>query len=111
MGCVLDGLLVRDLQVAPDSRHAHFLQPLPAKCGMLSRYSTRFRRRLLRLGEIPKAQKRCVLLSSDVSRSRMPLLRLPLLPAKCGMLSRHSTRFRRRLLRLGEIPRPRSGTI
>ena len=59
VGCVLDGLLVRDLQVAPTSRHAHFLQPLPAKCAQLTAYSTRFRRRLLRLGDIPRGQKRC----------------------------------------------------
>ena len=58
MGLVLDGLLVRDLQVAPRSSHSHFLQPLPVRCAKLTGYATKFRRRLLRLIEYTEAHRR-----------------------------------------------------
>ena len=77
MGAVLDGLLVRDLQVAPVSQHAHFLQPLPSKTAQLAAYSTRFRRRLLRLNEIPSFQKRCAAFVSGMVQSQA----LPAAPA------------------------------
>ena len=58
MGLVLDGLLVRDLQVAPGSTHSHFLQPLPARSRKLTGYATKFRRRLLRLLDYSEAHRR-----------------------------------------------------
>ena len=58
MGLVLDGLLVRDLQVAPGSTHSHFLQPLPARARQLTGYATKFRRRLLRLLDYSEAHRR-----------------------------------------------------
>lgn len=56
-GLVVDGILVRDLQMKPDSRVAHFLRPLPARAAKLATYVTKFRRRLLRLTSYTVAHK------------------------------------------------------
>lgn len=56
-GAAVDGILVRDLQIKPDSRLAHFLRPLPARTAKLAAYVTKFRRRLLRLTTYSPAHK------------------------------------------------------
>ena len=53
-------MLVRDLQLKPDSRFAHFLRPLPARTQKLVTYVTKFRRRLLRLTNYSIPHKLCV---------------------------------------------------
>ena len=54
---VVDGILVRDLQMKPDSPHSHFLRPLPARACLLATYVAKFRRRLLRLTSYSLAHK------------------------------------------------------
>ena len=62
-GLTLDGLLARDLQLRPSSKFAYLLRPLPARAEKLNEYATRFRRRILRVVNLSRARKRCVLLA------------------------------------------------
>lgn len=59
-GVVVDGALVRDLQLRPDSRFACVLRPLPQRAAALGAFAAEQRRRMLRLtrSECSKARRR-----------------------------------------------------
>lgn len=55
---VIEGLLVRDLQLQPKSRFAFFLRPLPARAEELTLHATRFRTQMLRVVRLSPARRR-----------------------------------------------------
>ena len=55
---LVDGLLVRDLQVGPEARFAYLIRPLPARAKQLSERATFFRRRLLRVDPVSLSRRR-----------------------------------------------------
>ncbi len=55
---LVDGLLVRDLQVGPEARFAYLIRPLPARAKQLSERATFFRRRLLRVDPVRHSRRR-----------------------------------------------------
>ena len=55
---LVDGLLVRDLQLGPEARFAYLIRPLPARAKQLSERATFFRRRLLRVDPVRHSRRR-----------------------------------------------------
>ena len=65
-GVMVDGMLVRDLQLKPDSKYAFFLRPLPARAKALNERAAKFRTQLLRVVQTSKALRRCFGLRSPL---------------------------------------------
>lgn len=57
-GGVMDGVIVRDLQLPEHARHAYVLRPLPARAQRMQAEVQRLRRRLLGIAPISRASIR-----------------------------------------------------